>query len=76
MKIAQVAPLAEAVPPKLYGGTGTGRFLADGELWWPTATTSPSSPAAIRCTSAKLVPLWLPQGFASPASAIIWPATL
>ena len=47
MRIAQIAPLAEAVPPKLYGGT-------ERVIWWLTeawsilATTSRSSPAAIR----------------------------
>ena len=28
MKIAQIAPLAESVPPRLYGGTGKGCFLS------------------------------------------------
>jgi hypothetical protein len=31
MRIPQIAPLAEAVPPKLYGGTG--HWLAMEELW-------------------------------------------
>ena len=29
MKIAQIAPFAESVPPRLYGGTETHRLLPD-----------------------------------------------
>ena len=46
-KIAQVAPLYEAVPPKLYGGTE--RVVANLAKRWSTwATTSPCSPPPTR----------------------------
>ena len=36
MRIAQIAPLAEGVPPKLYGGTE--RVVAQSSGYAPTAT--------------------------------------
>ena len=47
MRIAQVSPLHESVPPKLYGGTErVVLYLTEELVAW--ATTSRCSPAAIR----------------------------
>ena len=47
MKIAQIAPLAESVPPRLYGGTERVVSYLTEELVG-SGTTSPCSRAAIR----------------------------
>ena len=57
MRIAQVAPLTEAVPPKLYGGTERVVHWLTEELV-ALDTTSRYSPAAIPSTSAKLDATW------------------
>jgi glycosyltransferase involved in cell wall biosynthesis len=57
MKIAQVAPLAEAVPPKLYGGTErVVAYLSDAlvELGHDVTLFASGDSA----TKAKLVPIW------------------
>lgn len=56
MGIAQVAPLAESVPPKLYGGTErVVAYLADELVWQGHDVTLFASGDS--CTSARLVPL-------------------
>ena len=51
MRIAQVSPLYESVPPKLYGGTE--RVVSTSPRSWSArATTSRCSRAATRCTRA------------------------
>ena len=73
MRIAQIAPLAEAVPPKLYGGT-------ERVIWWLTealvelghdVTLYASGDSE---TSARLVPCARDRACASPGSTTIPPA--
>src|SRR5438105_15292970 len=57
MRIAQVAPLAESVPPKLYGGTErVVSWLTEELVALGHAVTLFASADSV--TSAKLVPVW------------------
>ena len=56
MKIAQVAPLMESVPPRLYGGTERIVSYLTEELRRAGSRCDACSPAATRITAAKLVP--------------------
>ena len=61
MRIAQVAPLTEAVPPKLYGGTERVVHWLTEELVALGNGVTLFAPAAIPQTSAKLDATW-PRG--------------
>jgi hypothetical protein len=60
MRIAQIAPLAESVPPKLYGGTERVVSWLTEELVAPGHEVTPFA-SGDSITSARLVPI-IPQG--------------
>ena len=73
MKIAQIAPLAESVPPKLYGGTERiVSYITEELVHQGHDVTLFASGDSV--TSAKLVPVTASPGPAKPAPAKPAPA--
>ena len=74
MRIAQIAPLTEAVPPRLYGGTErVVSFLTEQLVAMGHAVTLFASGDS--CTSAELVPMWPHALRFDPTSAMCSPRT-